>query len=157
MDHCAAIASVLRCAWRPIKMLSSCLAFFCAFLFGATQRDFFAFCFLWAIHSSRLFFADDCDDDSGVANTDGQNSRVHLALRSEHFRAMLYGGMRESEAGTEIEIKVGNVCLKEQSSDVVIVEWRPHLDRLSGHIRFSATNAEVWFLTYIFGVRSKYK
>lgn len=33
-------------------------------------------------------------------------SRVHLALRSEHFRAMLYGGMRESEAGTEIEIKV---------------------------------------------------
>ncbi|CAN0566547.1 unnamed protein product, partial [Ectocarpus sp. 12 AP-2014] len=24
-------------------------------------------------------------------------SRVHLALRSEHFRAMLYGGMRESE------------------------------------------------------------
>lgn len=34
-------------------------------------------------------------------------SRVHLALRSEHFRAMLYGGMRESEQGAEIEIKVG--------------------------------------------------
>lgn len=33
-------------------------------------------------------------------------SRVHLALRSEHFRAMLYGGMRESEKGAEIEIKV---------------------------------------------------
>ncbi|CAM9918349.1 unnamed protein product, partial [Sphacelaria rigidula] len=32
-------------------------------------------------------------------------SRIHLALRSEHFRAMLFGGMRESEAGTEIEIK----------------------------------------------------
>eukprot|EP00903_Cladosiphon_okamuranus_P012455 g11664.t1 len=32
-------------------------------------------------------------------------SRVHLALRSEHFRAMLYGGMRESEKGAEIEIK----------------------------------------------------
>lgn len=34
------------------------------------------------------------------------SSRIHLALRSEHFRAMLFGGMRESEAGTEIEIKV---------------------------------------------------
>ena len=31
-------------------------------------------------------------------------SRVHLAVRSEHFRAMLYGGMRESVSG-EIELK----------------------------------------------------
>ncbi len=38
-------------------------------------------------------------------------SRVHLALRSEHFRAMLYGGMRESEKGAEIEIKVRCVGL----------------------------------------------
>lgn len=29
-------------------------------------------------------------------------SRVHLAARSEHFRAMLFGGMRESESGSEI-------------------------------------------------------
>lgn len=46
-------------------------------------------------------------------------SRVHLALRSEHFRAMLYGGMRESEKGAEIEIKV--------SGDLVflvgLVDW----------------------------------
>ena len=31
-------------------------------------------------------------------------SKIHLAARSEHFRAMLYGGMRES-AGGEIELK----------------------------------------------------
>uniref|UniRef100_A0A7S2UT53 BTB domain-containing protein n=1 Tax=Fibrocapsa japonica TaxID=94617 RepID=A0A7S2UT53_9STRA len=31
-------------------------------------------------------------------------SRAHLAVRSEHFRAMLYGGMRESQS-EEIEIK----------------------------------------------------
>ena len=34
-------------------------------------------------------------------------SRVHLASRSEHFRAMLYGGMRESQSGSgEIVIQV---------------------------------------------------
>eukprot|EP00611_Tribonema_gayanum_P007104 TRINITY_DN16471_c0_g1_i1.p1 TRINITY_DN16471_c0_g1~~TRINITY_DN16471_c0_g1_i1.p1 ORF type:complete len:513 (-),score=180.22 TRINITY_DN16471_c0_g1_i1:25-1563(-) len=32
-------------------------------------------------------------------------SRAHLAARSEHFRAMLYGGLRESQAGCEIEVK----------------------------------------------------
>lgn len=31
-------------------------------------------------------------------------SRVHLAARSEHFRAMFFGGMRESESDTEIEL-----------------------------------------------------
>lgn len=34
------------------------------------------------------------------------NSRVHLAVRSEHFRAMLFGGMRESGAKTEIPLPV---------------------------------------------------
>ena len=30
--------------------------------------------------------------------------QVHLAARSEHFRAMLYGGMRESSS-REVEVK----------------------------------------------------
>ena len=33
-------------------------------------------------------------------------SRVHLAARSEHFRAMLFGGMRESASGDAIELPV---------------------------------------------------
>ena len=38
-------------------------------------------------------------------------TRAHLAVRSEHFRALLYGGMRESEAGGEVVLQdVGYEC-----------------------------------------------
>lgn len=74
-------------------------------------------------------------------------SRVHLALRSEHFRAMLYGGMRESEKGAEIEIKVctcvGVFCVVCMGDLVVnsrllkrffsngLLSWLPHSFRYS--------------------------
>lgn len=59
-----------------------------------------------------------------LARTNPNTSRIHLALRSEHFRAMLFGGMRESEAGTEIEIKV---CVCSVTGFVVLVGLCSHL------------------------------
>lgn len=91
-------------------------------------------------------------------------SRVHLAARSEHFRAMLFGGMRESATNKEIELpdvshdvfmkmleflytdRVGEITA-EIAIPLLIASERYLLDRLKGlcedAIRKSITCANV--------------